>query len=123
MWGVRPSRLVAALTAAVSAMLALPGLAGTAAAAPAGCGPSFSNPVADTPWPLTRLRPDLAWPLSRGRGVTVAVIDSGGSTAAPSLKGQVIQPGKDFVDPKGTGNCDLAARGISMPGATTGRHV
>jgi len=38
---------------------------------------------------------------------------SGVSTAPPSLKGQVIQPGKDFVDPKDTGNCDLAAHGTS----------
>jgi membrane-anchored mycosin MYCP len=122
--GVRPSRLVASLAAVLMVVLALtlPGFAGVASAAPA-CGPSYSNPVVDTPWPLTRLRPDLAWPLSRGRGVVVAVIDSGVSTAPPSLKGQVIQPGKDFVDPKGTGNCDLAAHGTFVAGIVAGHKL
>jgi type VII secretion-associated serine protease mycosin len=110
------------VTALVVALLvvALPGLTNNAYAAPAACGPAKSDAVIDTPWPLTRLRPDLAWPLSRGRGITVAVIDSGVSTAAPSLKGQVIQPGKDLVDPKGTGNCDQAAHGTFVAGIIAG---
>ncbi|GGM05653.1 type VII secretion-associated serine protease mycosin [Dactylosporangium sucinum] len=94
---------------------ALPVLGGVAAAA---CGPSFGDQLTDTPWPLARLHPEAAWPLSTGVGVTVAVIDNGVSTSHPSLKGQVL-PGKNYVA-TGTPDCDLVAHGTFVAGIIAG---
>src|SRR4051812_17626201 len=55
-----------------------PAVAGPAAVLAAGCAAQpHSDPLTSVPWPLQRLRPELAWPLSRGKGEVVAVIDSG----------------------------------------------
>jgi len=95
-------------TAAVllAAGLLLP--ATPAAAAPPGfpdCGKAITDQLDHTPWPLRRLQPSQAWPLSRGAGVTVAVIDSGLSTTHPKLAGQLL-PGVDLVPPGENGQCD-----------------
>ncbi|GIF73771.1 S8 family serine peptidase [Asanoa siamensis] len=85
--------LAATLTCLIGASsLAAPGVAHAAAR----CGPNVVDPLAEAPWPLTRLRPDLAWPLSTGVGVKVAVIDSGVSANHPALAGKVL-PGHDFL--------------------------
>ncbi|MET7396790.1 type VII secretion-associated serine protease mycosin [Dactylosporangium sp. NPDC005572] len=94
---------------------ALPVLTGVAAAA---CGPSYSDQLTDTPWPLARLQPESVWPLTTGAGVTVAVIDNGVSTTHPSLKGQVL-PGKNYVA-TGTADCDLVAHGTFVAGIIAG---
>jgi type VII secretion-associated serine protease mycosin len=100
--------------AVVCAVAGLTGFgAGPATAAPA-CGPSYSNPLPATPWPLRRLNPSAAWPLSRGGGVTVAVIDSGVSTNHPKLAGSVLQ-GKDFLG-TGPGTCDADGHGTAVAG-------
>jgi len=88
--------------------------------APARCGPVVTAPLAEAPWPLTRLRPDLVWPMSRGAGVTVAVIDSGVSADHPALAGQVL-PGTDFVAP-GAGDCDENGHGTLIAGIIAGRE-
>jgi type VII secretion-associated serine protease mycosin len=119
-------RLAGRLFAAVAAtFLGASGLvlppAGPAAAAPA-CGPTRTDPIRDTPWPLRRLRPDLAWPLSQGEGITVAVIDSGVSATHPALRGAVVD-GRDFLDPTTLGQCDEAAHGTLVAGLIAGRQV
>ncbi|WP_238006622.1 type VII secretion-associated serine protease mycosin [Dactylosporangium sp. AC04546] len=97
---------------------ALPVLDGVAVAA---CGPSFSDQLTDTPWPLARLHPEAAWPLTTGAGVTVAVIDNGVSTLHPSLKGQVL-PGKNYVA-TGAADCDLVAHGTFVAGIIAGLRL
>jgi membrane-anchored mycosin MYCP len=89
--------------------------------AAAACGPVIADPLAEAPWPLTRLRPDLAWPLSTGAGVTVAIIDSGVSGAHPALDGKVAR-GTDFVTP-GAGDCDENGHGTLIAGLIAGRQT
>jgi len=87
------------------------------------CGPVVTQPLAEPPWPLTRLRPDLAWPLTMGAGTTVAVIDSGVSADHPSLRGKV-RAGVDFVNPKaGPGQCDENGHGTLIAGIIAGRET
>lgn len=106
------------------ALVTVPALAvpGPVAAAPAACGPSVADQHTETPWPLTRLRPELAWPMTTGSGVVVAVIDSGVSATAPSLKDQVL-PGKDYVLAGGVGDCDEVSHGTFVAGIIAGQRL
>jgi type VII secretion-associated serine protease mycosin len=64
----------------------------------------------------------LAWPLTRGAGVTVAVIDSGVSAIHPALAGKVV-PGADHVLPGGgPGDCDENGHGTLIAGIIAGRE-
>ncbi len=93
-----------------------------AAAAPPTCGPTGKNALTEMPWALRRLEPSSAWPLSRGAGVTVAVIDSGVSASHPLLQGQVLE-GRDFNGlPANQGRCDLAGHGTMVAGIIGGRE-
>lgn len=109
--------LAVLLLAAPPTMPAMPAALSGAAAA---CGPVVTQGLAEAPWPLARLRPDLAWPLSTGSGVRVAVIDSGVSSDHPSLAGKVL-PGNDFVTP-GQGGCDENGHGTLIAGIIAGRE-
>ncbi|HZM84578.1 MAG TPA: type VII secretion-associated serine protease mycosin [Candidatus Limnocylindrales bacterium] len=101
-------------------LLAAPPAALAPATRMAACGPVVTQGLAEAPWPLARLRPDLAWPLSTGAGVTVAVIDSGVSSDHPTLSGKVL-PGNDFVTP-GPGGCDENGHGTLIAGIIAGRE-
>jgi len=115
---VRCGRWVAALVAGCLGVLPV----APAAAAAVPCGPRVTDPLAGPPWGLTRLRPDLAWPLSTGSGVTVAVVDSGVSPDHPTLAGKV-RPGKDFVESGGDGGCDENGHGTLIAGIIAGREA
>jgi type VII secretion-associated serine protease mycosin len=97
--------------------------------AAATCGRPETLPLPEPVWALTRLRPDLAWPLSTGAGVTVAVIDSGVSPDHPALAGKVL-PGRDLVVEAGEagavdgvppGQCDEVGHGTVVAGIIAGR--
>jgi membrane-anchored mycosin MYCP len=77
------------------------------AAAPGNieCGQVFTDTLRTTPWPLKWLQPQRAWPMSRGRDVIVAVIDSGISGVHPKLAGQLL-PGPNMVPPASEKDCD-----------------
>jgi type VII secretion-associated serine protease mycosin len=61
----------------------------------------------DTPWAQRRLSPSRVWPLTKGEGVTVAVIDTGVDPSHPQLVGKVL-PGIDLLTntPRGNFDCD-----------------
>jgi len=63
----------------------------------AGARPS-DDPYADQQWGLEEIQVFDAWDISRGKGVLVAVIDSGIDLRHPDLQANVVRKGKDFVD-------------------------
>ena len=78
--------------------------------------------LTEEPWPLRRLRPDRVWPVTRGRDVVVAVVDSGVSEAHPALAGRVLR-GFDHLVPGGVGKCDEFGHGTLIAGIIAGNVV
>lgn len=121
-------RALGAVACTTLLVLGLPAEAGYAAEDPPtlptvtnGCvGPS-PVPFAGVPWPVARLAPQSVWPLTRGAGVTVAVVDTGVSAAASGLAGAVL-PGRDVVA-GGRADRDCRGRGTALAGIVAGRPV
>lgn len=135
----------AAVVVAAAGLLGL--LGGTAAADPNASTPPPQTPIAPPladpagggssaqqctvgsdvvvrpkPWTQDRLTPVRAWELSTGKGVTVAVIDSGVQATAPQLAGQVL-PGFDVVGDTGRGDSDCAGHGTFVAGIIAARPM
>ncbi|MER7946553.1 type VII secretion-associated serine protease mycosin [Streptomyces sp. NPDC096079] len=71
-------------------------------------------------WHLDAMGAEEIWQLSTGKGVTVAVIDSGVDKANPDLRGQVLE-GKDFAtDESGDQFTDYTGHGTGMAGLIAG---
>lgn len=105
---VRPRRLLGAVCAATAFAL-LP-------AAPAG-----ADTIRAQQWGLDALHTDRAWQTTRGKGVTVAVVDTGVDGSLPDLTGQVL-PGKDMIGfGAGRGDRSWARHGTAMAGIIAGR--
>jgi membrane-anchored mycosin MYCP len=114
----RITRIAAAALLAVTAPFAVPAPASAAAL----CGPAGTPAPATASWPVQRLDPQAAWPLTRGAGVTVAVIDSGVAADHPVLKGKVL-PGADLNLPKHRGWCDEVGHGTLIASIIAGSAV
>jgi membrane-anchored mycosin MYCP len=69
-----------------------------------GCLPPPQASADTVPWAQQLLAPQRVWPLTRGAGVLVAVVDSGVDGAAPQLSGRVLA-GRDVHTP-GNHNAD-----------------
>ncbi|WP_405101331.1 type VII secretion-associated serine protease mycosin [Micromonospora sp. NBC_01412] len=83
--------------------------------------PARADQVRDEQWQLDELRASIAWRTSTGRGVTVAVIDSGVDGSHPDLAGQVL-PGIDLVDDGDTDDGpDPVGHGTTVAGLIAGR--
>lgn len=128
-------RIRDARSAVALAVMVLCGLAGTPAGGVAyaadgeppplpsgGTSCVGASPVTfdGVPWPVARMAPQLAWPLSRGAGVTVAVVDTGVGTP-PGLAGAVLA-GSNVVS-GGRADSDCAGRGTALAGIVAGRPV
>ncbi|MEV6368664.1 type VII secretion-associated serine protease mycosin [Micromonospora musae] len=125
-------RALLGVTAAVVAV--------TVPAVPVAAAPVRANPVAATPlayapdvapdrpdqirdeqWQIDELNAATAWRTSTGRGVTVAVVDSGVDATHPDLTGQVL-PGYDLVSPGGGEQADPVGHGTTVAGLIAGRR-
>ncbi|MGC1215078.1 MAG: type VII secretion-associated serine protease mycosin [Micromonospora sp.] len=82
--------------------------------------PSRIDQVRDEQWQLDELQAKTAWRTSTGRGVVVAVIDSGVDGTHPDLAGQVL-PGLDLVSPDGADGPDPVGHGTTVAGLIAGR--
>ncbi|WP_051468349.1 type VII secretion-associated serine protease mycosin [Actinomadura oligospora] len=100
---------------------------------PTGKPPQAESPTADcnpqrgyrgsipASWAQERLAFERVWPLTRGGGVTVAVVDSGADVHHPMLDGRVASP--DFVDLTGTGRRDCDGHGTGVAALIAGRDM
>jgi type VII secretion-associated serine protease mycosin len=86
--------------------------------------PASADTVREHQWYLEPLKVSQAHQVTRGAGVTVAVVDSGVDATVPDLAGQVL-PGTGFAEARGTdGRRDFDSsdgHGTSMAGLIAGR--
>ncbi|MFE7559903.1 type VII secretion-associated serine protease mycosin [Kitasatospora sp. NPDC057500] len=69
-----------------------------------GATPAAAESIRENQWHLDAMKAPEIWKISKGQGVTVAVIDSGFKFDHPDLAGQLL-PGKDFSGlPGGVGS-------------------
>ncbi|WP_432031750.1 S8 family serine peptidase [Streptomyces antibioticus] len=78
----------------------------------AGLAPSAAADVQSDQWYLSAMQAEEMWKVSTGKGVKVAVIDSGVNPNTPSLKGQVLAEAPMAVSYKATE--DYLSHGTSM---------
>ena len=129
---MRIRSLIAA--SALAAGLVLPaGVAGVVGVAPAAahaddnCHPSdgqgVPNVPATVPWAQTALGLTDAgvWAQSRGRGVVVAVVDTGVNPAGAVLPASAVQTGVNLLPGGGPGDVDCHGHGTMMAGVIAGR--
>jgi len=76
---------------------------------------SENDPMRSQQWALDKVSFESAWSMTRGRGVTVAVIDSGVEADHQDLQGSVL-PGKDYVNPADDGRVDPDGHGTHVAG-------
>lgn len=100
---------------AVNAVGGIAGAVGVHRLPPAG------DAARDEQWQLKDFRAEALWRVSTGKGVTVAVIDSGVDGSHPDLAGQVLS-GIDLVAEPGDGQTDPVGHGTTVAGLIAGRH-
>ncbi|MEU6342572.1 type VII secretion-associated serine protease mycosin [Streptomyces sp. NPDC046977] len=82
--------------------------------------PAHADAVRDADWALDALHARDAWRTTKGRGVTVAVLDTGVDDSHPDLTGQVLR-GKDLIGfGDGRGDDAWARHGTGMAGIIAG---
>ncbi|MEV0884893.1 S8 family serine peptidase [Streptomyces microflavus] len=101
--GQPQKRVLGALAVAASWSLVFAGVAQPAAAAD----------VQSKQWYLSAMQAEEMWKISTGKGIKVAVIDTGVNPKTPSLKGQVLK-GFDATGVAGDENDDYDGHGTNM---------
>ncbi|MFC9925031.1 type VII secretion-associated serine protease mycosin [Streptomyces sp. NPDC127190] len=100
--GKRMSRRLSAASAVLGLMLV--GIGGT---------PAYAESIRARQWHLDAMHAEEMWKTSTGRGITVAVIDSGVDDSLADLKGQVLD-GKDYSGQRGDEHTDLVGHGTGI---------
>lgn len=114
-----PSPAVAQPTAATAGAVGV--TAGTGAVSAVRQLPPAGDTVREDQWQLKDFQAEKLWRVSTGRGVKVAVIDSGVDGSHPDLAGQVL-PGIDLVAEPGDGHTDPVGHGTTVAGLIAGRN-
>ncbi|MCT9107880.1 type VII secretion-associated serine protease mycosin [Streptomyces mirabilis] len=82
--------------------------------------PAHAESTRAQQWFLDAMRADQMWRTSTGKGVSVAVIDTGVDPSNPDLKGRIL-PGKDYAeDQPGDEHTDYEGHGTGMAGLIAG---
>ncbi|MFD9567300.1 type VII secretion-associated serine protease mycosin [Streptomyces sp. NPDC059994] len=81
--------------------------------------PARAETIRERQWHLDAMKADEMWKISMGKGVTVAVIDSGVDDTIDDLKGQVL-PGLNLSKQPGDENTDNNNHGTSMAALIAG---
>ncbi|MFD0823129.1 S8 family serine peptidase, partial [Micromonospora zhanjiangensis] len=71
--------------------------------------------ITQVPWPQQMFGPERIWPFAQGRGITVAVLDSGVDGNHPQLRGHV-SAGFDATGNGGPANTDCTGTGTRVAG-------
>ena len=90
-------------------------------AAAAACEEGRTGYVEDTPAALVRLGARKAWTMATGRGVVVAVVDSGVADANAHFPDGVLLPGRSFAG--GSPREDERAHGTAVAGIIAARSL
>ncbi|WP_369380677.1 type VII secretion-associated serine protease mycosin [Streptomyces sp. cg36] len=99
---------------------AVAALLGAALVALLPAGPARADGIRDRQWELAAMHTEQAWRTTKGKGITVAVLDTGVDATQPDLAGQVL-PGKDLIGfGAGRGSRDWARHGTAMAGIIAG---
>ncbi len=75
--------------------------------------PAHADTIRDQQWYLDAMQADQMWKTSTGKGITVAVIDTGVKADIPDLRGQVVA-GKDYSKHPGDEHSDYDGHGTRM---------
>jgi type VII secretion-associated serine protease mycosin len=82
--------------------------------------PAHAESVRDQQWFLDAMKAEQMWQTSTGKGITVAVIDTGVNADHPDLAGRIL-PGKDLDSTeRGDEHTDYDGHGTSMAGLIAG---
>jgi type VII secretion-associated serine protease mycosin len=82
------------------------------------CLPPPNGMDPSVPWPQQQLAPQRVWPLTKGAGVLVGVVDTGVDASTPQLAGGRILPGFDVTPglPGGSADTDCVGHGTFLSG-------
>ncbi|MFE4327991.1 type VII secretion-associated serine protease mycosin [Streptomyces sp. NPDC056831] len=81
-----------------------------------------ADTMRDREWYLDRMQAAEMWKISTGKGITVAVLDTGVIPSVPELTGKVL-PGKNFVEPQLGAHKDKDGHGTAMAMLIAGNGV
>ena len=76
---------------------------------------SLNDPMANQQWALAESTFTTVWPTTTGKGIIVAVVDTGVLASHQDLAGSVLV-GTDFVSPGGHGDTDPGGHGTHVAG-------